>query len=186
MQQHWTVLVCHTDLTAACTFWTSYLFIYLLASQLCTLILVLLPASTNTSQYKGVLAFGVSLIIHDALESSCPLQTLFRCFCHWFCKDDDTGLTTVHLQITKKGGGDGCVWFVHLHLYVYTHCGVYFIDTHCTAMSACISVFSYSDFLQQASIWLTFKEKTKKGKNKMWTAFLHLLSRSSSENIHNA
>lgn len=39
--------------------------------------LCFLPASTNTSQYKGVLAFGVLLIIHDALESPCPFQTLF-------------------------------------------------------------------------------------------------------------
>lgn len=54
-----------------------YLFIYLLTSRPCTHTLALLPASTNTTQYKGTLAFGELLLIHDALESSCPFQTLF-------------------------------------------------------------------------------------------------------------
>lgn len=93
-------------------FFLSLSLIYLFAQQA-------FPAPTSLCRHRHVQqnkrrpAFGVSLFIHDALQSACPFQVLFQCFClgssfffqlllqHWLAQTD------FHI---KNRGGNAYVW----------------------------------------------------------------------------
>lgn len=107
---------CHTDFTRVCTF---CLFVSLFYSLIYLFIYLLVPLPHTpacASVDKGTLAFGVWLFIHEALESSCPFQTLFFCFLPLLLAKTVTAVSRRHI-CRQNVGGRG-LWRVLLHLHV--------------------------------------------------------------------
>lgn len=111
----WCCLACYAWRGLYVTRTQQPLALFLSLSLIYLFALQALPAPTSLCRHRHVQqnkrrsAFGVPLFIHDALQSACPFQVLFRCFClGFFCLEQWLAQTDFHIK--NRGGGDAYVW----------------------------------------------------------------------------